>query len=35
MPLLRRLWLDRYFENKVFKTQREAIIKDFKEYMED
>ena len=28
-------WLDRYFENKVFKTQRETIINDFKEYMEE
>lgn len=28
-------WLDRYFENKVFKTQRESIINDFKKYMEE
>ena len=28
-------WLDRYFENKVFKTQRELIINDFKKYMEE
>lgn len=28
-------WLDRYFENKVFKTQKESIINDFKECMEE